>query len=79
LRQSLKETNMAWTQTDLDRIKQAIATGASRVSLPSSGSVEYRGLGDMLRIKGEIERELATAAGKSSPPRIVKIIATKGL
>jgi len=74
-----KETNMAWTQTDLDRIKQAIATGAVRVSLPSSGSVEYRGLDDMLRIKGEIERELATVAGKSSPPRIVKIVASKGL
>ena len=41
---------MAWTQADLDQINQAIATGASRTSLPSSGSVEYRGLNDMLRI-----------------------------
>ncbi len=70
---------MAWTQSDRDRIKHAIATGAMRVSLPSSGSVEYRGLDDMLRIKAEIERELASMAGKSSPPRLVKIIASKGL
>lgn len=71
---------MPWTQADLDQINQAIATGASRTSLPSSGSVEYRGLNDMLRIRTLIEQDLAAAAGATAKPsRIVKIVATKGL
>jgi hypothetical protein len=70
---------MPWTQADLDQINQAIATGASRTSLPSSGSVEYRGLNEMLRIRTLIEQDLAAAAGAAKPSRIVKIVASKGL
>ena len=71
---------MPWTQADLDQINQAIATGASRTSLPSSGSVEYRGLNDMLRIRKLIEQDLAAVAGTTvKPSRIVKISASKGL
>jgi hypothetical protein len=70
---------MPWTQADLDQINQAIATGAARTSLPSSGSVEYRGLNEMLRIRTLIEQDLATAAGAAKPSRIVKIVAAKGL
>jgi len=70
---------MAWTQADLDQINQAIATGASRTSLPSSGSVEYRGLNDMLRIGKLIEEDLAAVSGTTKPSRIVEISASKGL
>jgi hypothetical protein len=71
---------MAWTQADLDQINQAIATGATRVSLPSSGSVEYRGLNDMLRIRKLIDQDLAAAVGTTTKPsRVVKISASKGL
>jgi hypothetical protein len=70
---------MPWTHADLDQINQAIATGASRTSLPSSGSVEYRGLNEMLRIRTLIEQDLAAAAGVAKPSRIVKIVAAKGL
>jgi hypothetical protein len=71
---------MPWTQADLDQINQAIATGAVRTSLPSSGSVEYRGLNEMLRIRTLIEQDLASAAGTTAKPsRIVKIVAAKGL
>ena len=70
---------MAWTQADLDQINQAIATGALRTSLPSSGSVEYRGLDDMLRVRKLIEQDLAAVSGTTRPSRIVKISASKGL
>lgn len=49
---------MAYTQTDLDNIKAAIASGELRVRLQDK-EVEYRTLKDMLLIKQLIEDELS--------------------
>ena len=48
---------MAWTQADLDSMNAAIASGEQSVKYPN-GSVEYRSLADMERIKGQMEAEL---------------------
>ena len=52
---------MAWTQTDLDNMNAAIASGERSVRYPN-GSVEYRDLTDMERIKGQMEAELGVTA-----------------
>lgn len=56
---------MAYTQTDLDNLKAAIATGARRVKFgagPDSREVDYRSLDDMIATKNLIEAELSAAA-----------------
>jgi hypothetical protein len=49
---------MAWTQSDLDKISKAIATGARRVRFQTH-EVEYRSLAEMMAVKREIESELS--------------------
>lgn len=41
---------MAWTQTDLDRLDAAIASGARRVRFQTH-EVEYQSLADMLKAR----------------------------
>lgn len=48
---------MSWTQTDLDAIKEAIATGATTVR-HDGRLVTYRSLEDMERIRDLILAEL---------------------
>lgn len=48
---------MAFTQTDLDNINAAIASGELRVRLQDK-EVEYRTLSDMLKVRAVIENEL---------------------
>ncbi|MER8786871.1 hypothetical protein NKH71_03220 [Mesorhizobium sp. M0983] len=49
---------MAWTQSDLDAIEKAIATGARRVRYQTH-EVEYQSLSDMLKVRQIIKDELA--------------------
>jgi len=51
---------MAWTQTDLDKIEAAIATGARRVRFQTH-EVEYQSIGDMLKVRDLIKADLDTA------------------
>lgn len=54
---------MAWTQTDLDSIEKAIATGARRVRFQTH-EVEYQSVGDMLKVRNLIRDEvLGNCAG----------------
>lgn len=53
---------MAWTQTDLDAINAAIATGARRVRFQTH-EVEYQSVGDLLRARDAIAAEVGAAAG----------------
>ena len=50
---------MAFTQTDLDAINSAIATGARRVRFQTH-EVEYQSVSDMLRARDVIKAELET-------------------
>ena len=49
---------MAWTQSDLDAINTAIATGARRVRFQTH-EVEYQTTTDLLRARDAIQREIA--------------------
>ncbi|KWV42120.1 MULTISPECIES: hypothetical protein [Rhizobium] len=51
---------MAWTQTDLDTINAAIATGAKRVRFQTH-EVEYQSLKDMLTARDLIKAEVLGA------------------
>lgn len=50
---------MAWTQSDLDKIEKAIATGARRVRFQTH-EVEYQSTGDMLKARDVIKAALST-------------------
>ena len=53
---------MVWTQTDLDAIKDAIASGELSVQF-ADRRVTYRSIAELLQAKAEIEREVNSAAG----------------
>jgi hypothetical protein len=53
---------MAFTQTDLDAIRAAKATGALEVRYADGRQVRYRSLTEMDRIIQDIERSLAQAS-----------------
>ena len=56
---------MAWTVTDLDSIKRAIATGA-RVVQYADKRMEYRSLKEMMQAKRMIEAELKGSSSSGS-------------
>ena len=53
---------MAWTQSDLDKIEKAIATGARRVRFQTH-EVEYQSTADMLKARDVIAAALAADDG----------------
>lgn len=52
---------MAFTQTDLDNINAAIASGELRASV-NGRTVEYRSVAELERARGIIEADLAKAS-----------------
>ncbi|GLS29948.1 hypothetical protein SAMN04488498_104347 [Mesorhizobium albiziae] len=52
---------MAWTQSDLDRIEAAIASGTRRVRFQTH-EVEYQSTGDMLKARDVIKAEIDASA-----------------
>lgn len=70
---------MAWSQSDLDAIDNAIKSGALRVEYPNGGSVLYRSLADMRSIRGDIAQCLNVQAGLPKQPRRLKIYSVKDL
>jgi hypothetical protein len=69
---------MAYSQSDLDALDRAIASGALRVDYPNSGSVTYRSLADMQQIRNNIFNAINAASGTPRPRR-VKVWSTKDL
>lgn len=61
---------MAFTQTDLDNINTAIATGEMTVEF-NGRRVTYRSMDELERAKKHIEGEIARAAQPTSAPRSV--------
>lgn len=53
---------MAWTTTDLDTIKTAIARGVLRVRYSDGSQIDYASMADLLKAKAVIEGELASVA-----------------
>lgn len=59
---------MTWTQSELDALKAAYASGTLRVSYDGR-TVEYGSAADLIRRIRVIERGIAAAAGKPRPSR----------
>ncbi|MBL6934113.1 MAG: hypothetical protein ISR48_01750 [Alphaproteobacteria bacterium] len=57
---------MTWTQTELDALKAAYASGTLRVSYDGR-TVEYGSEADLIRRIRVVERGIATAIGKPRP------------
>lgn len=64
---------MAFSQDDLDKIEQAIASGALEVRYKDK-SVKYNSLSDLLKARDLIKRELGhvTAEGQRILPKFSK-------
>lgn len=58
--------SMAYTQTDLDNIRAAIASGNLTVKI-NDRLVTYRSLDDLFRIEDKIEGELNTSSAGMYP------------
>jgi hypothetical protein len=67
---------MAWTQPQLDALKDAIAQGALTVKYADK-EVTYRSLDEMMRIKAVMEKEINASSTGSS--RNIKVGFSKGL
>lgn len=59
---------MAFTQTDLDNINAAIASGELTVEV-NGRRVTYRSIADLERARSMIQGDLAAAASGSASPR----------
>lgn len=57
---------MAFTQSDIDALKAAIATGATKVRYPDSREIEYRSLRDMRETLRIMEADVSPPASSSS-------------
>lgn len=57
---------MAWTQTDLDRLETAIASGVLEVTTSDGKKVKYQSLADLLRARDIVVRSLAARGPSSS-------------
>lgn len=69
---------MAWTQTDLDVLKAAIAQGATSVRF-ADRQVNYRSLDEMQNTMRMIQADIDAAAGKVRRNRVVRFVTGKGL
>lgn len=58
---------MAWTETDLQAVKAAIANPASEVRDSDGRTYKGRPLEELLRIKREIESELGIITTTNTP------------
>ena len=59
---------MTWTQSELDALKAAYASGTLRVSYDGK-TVEYGSEADLIRRIRTLEREIAATSGKAKPSR----------
>lgn len=69
---------MAYTQSDLDRIKRAIARGEMEVR-QGDRMVQFRSVDDLLKVQRAIEDELASMSGGPSRSRSSLLRSRKGV
>lgn len=68
---------MAFTQSDIDNLKSAIASGEKRVRLSDGRETEYRDVPALLSALALAEAEVAQAAG-TARPRVIRTTVDKG-
>lgn len=69
---------MAYTQTDLDNIRELIAAGEGETFI-NGKKVVYRSLSELERIEHKIERALAASTETRRPARGYRVNVSKGL
>ncbi|WP_027853843.1 phage head-tail joining protein [Marinobacterium litorale] len=69
---------MAFTQDDLDSIREAIASGEKSVTYADGKSVTYRSMAELHAAEARIEKALAAAENRR-PRRGVRVNVSKGL
>lgn len=71
---------MAWTQTDLDKLKRALAQGATKVRF-ADHEVSYRSLDEMRETMRIIQAEIDREAGVAPRRRLrqIRFVTGKGL
>ncbi|MGB3068450.1 MAG: hypothetical protein WBC18_07880 [Ottowia sp.] len=57
---------MAFTQTDLDNVNAAIASGELRVRSSNGSEVSYRSIEELLKARAMIEADLAANVGSGT-------------
>lgn len=57
---------MAWTQTDLDALEEAMAGGELTVRTPDGRYVTYNTIDDMLKLWRAMKAEIASTSGSNS-------------
>lgn len=60
---------MAWSQSDLDKLSEALAAGIQRVRYSDGREVTYQTTADMLKVRDQMKAELAAAASQINPRR----------
>lgn len=63
---------MAVTQSDIDALTAAIASGERQVTIGSQ-SVTYRSIDDLIKARDTLMRDLATQEGTSARPRHTRL------
>ena len=63
---------MAYTQTQMDALKNAIATGTTLVRMPDRSEVQYRTLDEMRKILAMMEKDLGSVRVASFTPSFSK-------
>jgi hypothetical protein len=69
---------MAFTQSDLDSINSAIASGVSLVRFADARETRYPSMADLKSAKAVIEAELGVAGGATKRIRQVRMYSDKG-
>lgn len=69
---------MTFTQTDLDAIRAAIASGAMEVAYADGSRVKYRSLDEMLRTRDMIAAEVSQPASTGRNSRVSLISFSNG-
>lgn len=67
---------MAWTQSDVDALKSAIATGVKDVQYSDGSRMTYRSLDEMRSILADMAAEVAGASVKRA--KTIRVNASKG-
>ena len=68
---------MAWTQSDLDAVEAAIASGELDVQY-SDKRTRYRSIAELLEARSVIQRSLTASSATKIVPKQTRLITRKG-
>lgn len=69
---------MAWTQSDVDKLKKAMATGVKRVEFDGHATM-FQDTGEMISLLKRMEAEVAAAAVSAGTSRTILVSHGRGV